>query len=373
MDSSLYASFRRKIRSWFTRHGRDLPWRRTRDPYQIWISEIMLQQTTVTAVIPYFNRFLSHFPTLQDLAAAQEAQVLQQWEGLGYYSRARNIHKAARQIVERFQGDFPDDPEILQSLSGIGRYTAGAIASFAFDRPAPIVEANTLRLYARLLGYAGDPRSSEGQRLLWSFAERILPRKAPGQLNQALMELGSTVCTPRDPACDRCPVREFCRAFQDGTQSVIPRPKSRVAVTQVTEVSIAVFDDSRVLLRKRTENERWAGLWDFVRFEIDAVSPTIDLDHLTQSVLERTGLSIEIDSHLTEMKHAVTRYQITLKCITAKRIKGRLKPTEEWNWVKPTEFQHYPLSVTARRFAEKLASQPAQRSPAITGGRSLPD
>ena len=171
MESADYSSFRRKLLNWYARHARDLPWRRTTDPYHIWISEIMLQQTTVTAVIPYFERFLARFPSVSDLADAPEIDVLRLWEGLGYYSRARNMHRTAKAVIERHSGIFPQDLPSLQALPGIGRYTAGAIASFAFDLRAPIVEANTLRLYCRLLGYDGDPRSKEGQEILWSFAE----------------------------------------------------------------------------------------------------------------------------------------------------------------------------------------------------------
>ncbi|RPI90021.1 MAG: A/G-specific adenine glycosylase, partial [Planctomycetaceae bacterium] len=184
----------------------------------------MLQQTTVVAVVPYFQRFLARFPTVADLATADQHDVLQLWEGLGYYSRARNLHRAAQALVERHAGVFPRDAEQLQSLPGIGRYTAGAIASFAFDLPAPIVEANTLRLYCRLLGYEDDPRSATGQRLLWSFAEQVLPPKNPGEINQALMELGATVCTPVAPGCEECPLAELCVARARGLQVKIPRP-----------------------------------------------------------------------------------------------------------------------------------------------------
>ncbi len=314
----------------------------------------MLQQTTVAAVIPYFERFLSRFPQVSDLAAAPENDVLRLWEGLGYYSRARNIHKAANVIVTQHQGVFPTDVETLQSLPGIGRYTAGAIVSFAYNAAAPIVEANTLRLYCRLQGYDGDPRSKEGQQILWSFAEAILPRTNPGRLNQAMIELGATKCLPREPQCDSCPVNAHCSAFREGTQSTIPQQKSRIAITEVTEVSIAIQKGAEFLLRKRTAKERWAGLWDFVRFEVDRDSPAIDPIQISESVLERTGLKIEIVEQVTELKHSVTRYRITLKCYLARRMNGHLKSTEEWKWVKPGNFANYPLSVTARQFAERI-------------------
>lgn len=354
MDSTEYSAFRRKLVRWYASLARDLPWRRTTDPYRIWISEIMLQQTTVVAVIPYFERFLARFPTVAHLAKAEQSEVLRFWEGLGYYSRARNLHRAANVIVDQHAGKFPTDLETLLSLPGIGRYTAGAIASFAFNLRAPIVEANTLRLYCRLLAYDGDPRSKEGQQVLWSFAEQVLPHKDPGRLNQAMMELGATVCSPREPRCEACPVRSHCSAAREGIQDSVPRPKARIAITDVTEVSIAVQNRRQYLLRRRTEKERWAGLWDFIRFEIDCDNQTINKAHLIESVLERTGLSIEMGPLIAELKHGVTRYKITLKCFRASRIKGRLVTNEEWKWVEPADFDHYPLSVTARQFADRL-------------------
>src|SRR3990172_6150877 len=261
-----YARIRRNAVAWYARHARDLPWRRTTDPYRIWISEIMLQQTTVKAVVGYYERFLREFPTVEALAAAPEESVLRQWEGLGYYTRARNLHRAAGVVVRELSGRFPQEVDELLRLPGIGRYTAGAVASFAFDRPAPIVEANTQRLYSRLLGYAGDLRSSTGQRVLWQFAERLVPHKSPGRFNQALMELGATVCAPVDPQCDRCPMRRDCAALRHGRQNEIPLAHRRPEPTDVTEAAVAVRSQDAFLLLQRPAGQRWAGLWDFPRF-----------------------------------------------------------------------------------------------------------
>ena len=312
----------------------------------------MLQQTTVVAVVPYFERFLARFPTLNDLAAADEHDVLRLWEGLGYYSRARNLRKAAQVIVLEHDGVFPCEVDALQKLPGIGRYTAGAIASFAFDRRAPIVEANTLRLYCRLLGYAGDPRSTVGQQTLWSFAEAILPKTQPGRLNQALMELGATVCSPKQPDCEHCPVQAHCRAFVEGTQSTIPRPATRPAITDVVEVSVAVRRGKKYLLRRCPHGERWAGLWDFVRFALDG--STIPA-RVVAAVREHTSLKVELGPQLAELKHGVTRYRITLKCFAAEAVSGELRSDGEWQWVSSKDFGDYPLSVTGRKFAKLLA------------------
>ena len=335
----------------------------------------MLQQTTVVAVVPYFERFLARFPTVRDLAESNESDVLRLWEGLGYYSRARNLRKAAEVVVREYGGEFPADVETLQKLPGIGRYTAGAIASFAFDRRAPIVEANTLRLDCRLLGYAGDPRSKAGQQVLWTFAEAVLPKTQPGRFNQALMELGATVCSPKNPNCEQCPVQSHCRAFADGTQVSIPQPATRPVVTEVVEASIAVHQGGKYLLRRCPTGERWAGMWDFLRFPLDEIAVTKQPDiakaaspehhHHEQIALiarDRSGLSITLDDLIAELKHSVTRYRITLKCFTATAVSGELLSMPEWLWVSPQNFDDYPLSVTGRKFAKLLARRAAKES-----------
>lgn len=336
-------AFRRSLLRWYGQNARRLPWRETADPYRIWISEVMLQQTTVVAVVPYFERFLARFPDVVTLARADEKDVLRLWEGLGYYSRARNLHAAARSIAFERNGDFPQSTHELMALAGIGRYTAGAIASFAFDRPAAIVEANTLRLYCRLLGYRGDPRSSAGQKTLWSFAERLLPRTGAGRTNQALMELGATVCTAESPACDRCPARALCVAAARGLQDEIPLRAKRPDTTAVTEFAVAVRRDERFLLLKRPLGERWAGLWDFVRF----ASADESLSHHLRKNL---GVDAAIGAHLATIRHSVTRYRITLVCYLADWQAGE-PASGEFRWVAPADFAEFPLSTTGRKLS----------------------
>ncbi len=350
-------NLRRNLRRWYRKHGRHLPWRAASDAYRVWISEIMLQQTTVTAVIPYYERFLSRFPDVHSLADAPEQDVLRLWEGLGYYSRARNIHKTARRINSERDGVFPEDVNSLMSLPGIGRYTAGAIASFAFDRSAPIVEANTLRLYCRLLGYEGDPRSTAGQRLLWEFAERLIPRRQPGDFNQALMDLGATVCTPTEPQCQTCPLRSCCHAFAQGRQHEIPRLANKIAMTEVTEASVAIRKRGAYLLRQRGDDERWAGMWDFPRFEIDGDVSASTMQRLTDDVRKLTGIQLCNPRTLKSIKHTVTRYHITLRCLLADYDSGRLhRNGTPLKWVRPSQFDDYALSVTARKFARALGA-----------------
>ncbi len=374
VDSHWLNSFRRRLRSWFSKHGRLLPWRATSDPYQIWISEIMLQQTTVTAVIPYFDRFMEQFPTVQALSEAKEEQVLRMWEGLGYYSRARNIHKAARMIIHDYDGKFPATAEDLQNLPGIGRYTAGAIASFAYDLPAPIVEANTLRLYTRLLGMKEDPRSKPGQEILWEFAETFLTKKNPGQLNQAVMELGSLVCTPKEPDCENCPVIQNCHAFSLDIQNEIPVPAKKLVITPVTDATVAIYKKGKYLLRRYQPGERWAGLWDFPRYSLDGgwenAKPVSQKQNskigkiysqkqcqqiLETEILNGPQLQIRIVTKETEFKHSVTRYRIHLHCFSANWEKGDISSDEQnWTWVSVKELDEYPLTTTGRKFANVL-------------------
>lgn len=372
LTPAVLKKFHRALQAWYAAHGRELPWRLTHDPYRIWISEIMLQQTTVVAVIPYFERFLTRFPTVHELAAAEESEVLRFWEGLGYYSRARNIHKAARQVSGELSGTFPELVDELQSLPGIGRYTAGAIRSFAFNLPAPIVEANTLRLYCRLLGYAGDPRAREGQNALWGFAEELVPEEHPGRFNQALMELGSVVCTPTNPRCPDCPVSFACQAFLTNRQAVIPQPAVRPEITAVTELSVVLRRGDRFLLYHRAPGERWAGLWDFPRFPCDELAGTAKRQPawIEQKMSQDMGVQVQVNELLTEIRHSVTRYRITLRSYLTDHVSGEVpEGAGEYRWLTADEIHTYPLSVTGRKLAKLLpeAIEEAQR-----GGRLRP-
>lgn len=401
-DSKRRQNFRRQVRLWYQSHKRELPWRRIHDPYAVWISEIMLQQTVVAAVIPYFEKFMQRFPDVHVLADSDESEVLHHWEGLGYYSRARNIHKTAKIIAVEFQGKFPTQGDALQELPGIGRYTAGAICSFAYDQPAPIVEANTLRLYSRLIGLEEDPRSKSGQNQLWEFAELILPRKSPGIFNQAMMDLGSLVCTPQNPDCAACPVSSGCEAFLHQRQHQIPVPKKRPEITPLTAVCIAIFDDGNVMIRQRKLGELWAGLWDFPRFTLDnmdgvphpailkkklkvpgllyappqssngkggfpvGISPAIVSD-LERNIREQAGVDASVQHFVTEIRHSVTRYKIRLLCFVAKVepvssnqnncTNQKHQGQSEYQWVTVSELKNYPLSVTGRKFARLLPEE----------------
>ncbi len=317
----------------------------------------MLQQTTVVAVKPYFERFLKCFPDVASLAAADEEGVLRLWEGLGYYSRARNLHRTAKVLVEQHAGQLPPTLNELISLPGIGRYTAGAILSFGFDRQAPILEANTLRVYSRLLGFRDDPRSTVGQTLLWSFAEKLVPAKQPGEFNQALTDLGAILCKPNDPDCDTCPVARCCRALAEQSQADIPQPARRPDVTEVREAAIAIESQGCYLLLRRPEGVRWAGLWDFPRFELDGSSASLSKQaqaNLEQRIAADFGLAVQINQRLAQLKHSVTRYRITLDCWHAECAAQDVTSDLATAWVSPIKFSQYPLSVTGRKLADLI-------------------
>ncbi|MCR4412369.1 MAG: A/G-specific adenine glycosylase [Thermoguttaceae bacterium] len=345
-DAAWRSAFRRRLRAWFARHARDLPWRRTRDPYAIWISEIMLQQTQVATVKPYFERFLRAFPTIESLARADLRDVLRQWEGLGYYRRARQLHQAARVLVERHGGTFPRDAEAVRRLPGIGRYTAGAILSIAFDARLPILEANTLRLFSRLLAWRGNPASAAGNRLLWAMAQAVLPKRGCGGFNQALMELGSMVCTARAPECGRCPVAALCRAAALGLQAEIPPPKAKPPVEQRHEAAVIVRRGDRVLLVERP---------DFPRVALEAQGDAAIRAELTDAVRRQTGVTVDLGRLLVTLRHGVTRFRITLDCYEARHVAGRARDGRTMRWVTARDLREYPLCTTGRRLSRLVA------------------
>jgi len=253
---------RARLLAWYRAARRDLPWRRTRDPYAIWVSEVMLQQTRVETVVPYWTRFLAELPTVHALAEAPLDRVLELWSGLGYYRRARLLHRGARDVVENWRGELPRDAESLQSIAGIGRYTAGAIASIAFGEAAPIVDGNVARVLSRLDAIEDDPASPAGKRALWKRAEELARGEAPGDLNQALMELGATVCVPKNPSCDGCPLRGDCRARARGLQNELPRVAPKAAPRKVELRCLVVEHRGALVLGKRREEALYGGLWE---------------------------------------------------------------------------------------------------------------
>jgi A/G-specific adenine glycosylase len=347
-----------RLLHWFDRHQRDLPWRRDRDPYRVWVSEVMLQQTQVATVIPYFERFLRAFPTLTHLARASEQDVLLLWEGLGYYRRARNLYRAARELVfVRRSVSVPDDPDALSGLPGLGRYTRNAVLSQAFDRRLPILEANSQRVLSRLFGREQDPRTGPARRWLWDAAAALLPHKRVGAFNQALMELGALLCTPVAPRCEDCPLARRCAARLQGRQDDIPaRPAPPVPVP-VREAAVVVRRAGRVLLVQRPDHGRWAGMWEFPHADLrDGETAEHGAGRV---VAELTGMTAVLGPEVLTIHHGVTRFRITLVCFAADYQRGEFTSPfyRAGRWLRPRQLADYPVSAPQRRLA-RVAAEP---------------
>jgi A/G-specific adenine glycosylase len=321
----------------------------------------MLQQTQVATVIPYFERFLQAFPTLGALAAAEEQAVLRLWEGLGYYRRARDLHRAARLLAAEHGGRVPDDPAVFGALPGVGRYTAGAVLSQAFDRRLPILEANSERVLCRLLGVGDDPRGGAVRRRLWEEAERLLPVRGSGQFNQALMELGALVCTPRAPDCPACPLAERCVARREGLQEELPRKAEPPPVVLVQEAAVVVRRGRKVFLAQRPGGGRWAGMWEFPH------GPLTDGETHEQAATRLlsalTGLQGDLGAELLTVRHGVTRFRITMVCFEARHRRGAFRSDfyVAGAWVEPAQLSAYPVSAPQRRVARALLQPPEPR------------
>jgi A/G-specific adenine glycosylase len=353
------ALFSRQLLKWYDRNRRDLPWRvppgTTPNPYHVLVSETMLQQTQVATVTPYFHRFIERFPTLADLAAADEQTVLRLWQGLGYYSRARNLHAAAKLLIHEKNGEIPQDVESLLHLPGVGRYTAGAIASIAFDTPAPILDGNVARVLCRLDGISADPRDRQTQQLLWQRASQIVPQTRPGDFNSAIMELGATVCTPRSPQCLICPVKKHCQAFAAGLQDQIPLRQKKIATPLVHRRTFCLRNShAKWLIEQRPLRGRWAGLWQFITSESDE-SPVS-----AAAVRTAVGVKSTTPRQISTIEHALThrRYRFDVYLCD---VRSPCKKNRDANrrWVGLDELEQYPLPRPHVRIAEFLRTLPA--------------
>ena len=305
----------RLLLPWFAKNARDLPWRRTHDPYAIWVSEIMLQQTQVKTVIPYWERWMCELPTIESLAKAKPEKIHKLWEGLGYYTRVRNMQKAAQLIVQAHGGKFPEKFEDVLALIGIGRYTAGAICSIAFNQPTPILDGNVIRVLTRVFGISENPKDREANARLWDLAQQLVTLAAPkrseggcSHLNQSLMELGALICTPRDPKCLVCPIAKHCFAFQNNRVKDFPNLEKRAAPTARRFAAFVVENDGKFLVRQRPEGVVNAHLWEFPNVELNGEP----LD--TSAVMEGLfGFTPKEVTSLCTIKHSITRYRITVE------------------------------------------------------------
>ncbi len=343
--------------AWWDEGHADLPWRRRRDPYAVWVAEVMLQQTQIATVIPYYERWMARFPTVQGLAAAQLDDVLKQWEGLGYYSRARNLHEAARVVVHELGGEVPDTVEGLRRLKGIGPYTAGAIASIAFGRRAAILDGNVIRVLSRLADLTQDVTQSKTRRLLWRLAEALLPEARPGDYNQALMELGQQICTPAAPACHVCPVATFCLARQRGTQLERPVRPPRKNRPHYDVAAGVIWRGERFLIAQRPAQGLLGGLWEFPGGKREAGETLAEA--LRREIREELAIDIEVGAPLARIEHGYTHFRITLQAFQARYVAGEPQHigVADHAWVTLQEVERFAFAVTDRKILAALRQE----------------
>jgi A/G-specific adenine glycosylase len=350
-----HASLSRALLDWYMGVRRALPWRSTRDPYYIWVSEIMLQQTQVATVIGFYERWIKRFPNVEALAAADENDVLRAWEGLGYYSRARNLQRAARQLVLLHGGRLPDTLEELRQLPGIGPYSAGAIASIAFGSDEPAVDGNIIRVLTRLFSLSGDPKRAPLQGRIWALARALIPRGHAGDFNQALMELGATCCTPRAPRCGSCPVARHCKALSEDRVLDFPEAAPRRALTEERRVAAIVRRRGRVLVARASSTAaRWAGMWQFPDVELG--SDGDPLVSLSAGVERTTGLSIDVGAKMGQLRHHVTRFRIDIDVYGCRARAGRARPIAYGavSWCAPEQLPALPMPAAHRKIAQSM-------------------
>jgi A/G-specific adenine glycosylase len=348
-------SFVSSLLDWYQQNARRLPWRKHPDPYAVWVSEIMLQQTRVETVQPYFERWMERFPTLADLARAPQQEVLAAWEGLGYYSRARNLQRAAEMIMVEHGGELPRDPAALRRLPGIGRYTAGAIASIAFGLDEPALDGNIRRVLARIFDVFEPARSPAGEHRLWELAAAHLPPGRAGEYNQALMDLGAIICTPRSPACHRCPVADWCQARALGIQEQRPVLEKKPAVPHYLVTAAVIHRTGQVLIAQRPAEGLLGGLWEFPGGKLQ---PGEDLPScLRREILEELGVEITIGGWIGVFRHGYTHFKVTLHAFHCALLNGtRPQPlqAQDLRWVSPPGLQDYPMGKLDRMISNAI-------------------
>jgi A/G-specific adenine glycosylase len=340
---------------WFKKNKRDLPWRKTRDPYAIWVSEIMLQQTQVTTVIPYYQKFLKSFPTLRHLAKANLSKVLKVWEGLGYYSRARNLHRASQIVLNHFHGKIPDTLKDLLSLPGIGRSTAGAILSFAFHKEAPILDGNAKRVLSRLFAVSGSPGERKTEQLLWKISESLIPKGFSNPFNQALMDLGSMICTPKDPRCTECPLQSYCKGRTIGYPERFPLKTIKKKIPHIEAVSAVIQKDEKVLLHRRPPVGLLGGLWEFPNWRIEEKRMArlrLRL-RLRNHIKKEMGMNIEVKEPMGTFHQTYSHFKLTLNVFKCEVIDGRGRG----KWVCMRDFDQFAMSRIHRKIAEWIKEE----------------
>ncbi|CAH2715662.1 Adenine DNA glycosylase [Neobacillus rhizosphaerae] len=341
-------AFQNDLITWFKNEQRNLPWRKDQDPYKVWVSEIMLQQTRVDTVIPYFNRFIEWFPTIEDLAEAEEDKVLKAWEGLGYYSRVRNLQSAVKEVKEKYNGEVPSSPEEIARLKGVGPYTAGAILSIAYGIPEPAVDGNVMRVLSRILSIWDDIAKPATRKVFEKAVRTLISHEDPSAFNQALMELGALICTPTSPSCLLCPVREHCQGFYEGVQNELPIKTKKTKTRDVQLAAAIVFDESgKILIHKRPESGLLANLWEL---------PSVELHHSMQNEREQVidlfnqnhNIKINLEKIIGQIEHVFSHLIWNISVYTGK-IAFTLQESEEWKLVTFEELEEFAFPVSSQK------------------------
>lgn len=344
----------KKLLDWFKKNQRDLPWRAHRTPYTTWLSEIMLQQTQVRQVEPYYRRFINQFPEIRLLAEASLEKVLKVWEGMGYYSRARNLHQTARILVRRFKGEIPARLEDLLKLPGIGRSTAGAILSLAYGQSVPVLDGNIKRVLIRFFYIGRDPGDKDTIGQLWTLSRGILPLKNAGPFNEALMELGALICSPKNPQCADCPVKAACQGYRSGRPASLPIKGPKKKIPHFDVAAAVVRNNTKILITRRPEKGLLGGLWEFPGGKKE---PGESLEEcLQREIREELNIEIEVGEPFFKVRHGYTHFRITLHCFFCRKLKGRIKRlgVMDYRWVHPSELNLFPFPRADQKVIEYL-------------------
>ncbi|WP_077620862.1 A/G-specific adenine glycosylase [Bacillus sinesaloumensis] len=356
LDKFSINAFQRDLIEWFEKEQRDLPWRQDQDPYKVWVSEIMLQQTRVDTVIPYFENFVSKFPTIEDLAKAEEEKVLKAWEGLGYYSRVRNLHAAVKEVAETYGGKVPNTVGEISSLKGVGPYTTGAILSIAYGIPEPAVDGNVMRVLSRILSVWDDIAKPKTRQLFEDIVREIISKENPSAFNQALMELGALICVPQNPACLLCPVQEHCKAFAEGVQKELPVKSKKKAPRAISMAAVVLKnEDGKLLIHKRPEKGLLANLWEFPNDEIisDLQTPK---EQLTEFLKTGYEVDAKIGQAFTTIEHVFSHliWNIT---VFEGEIKGEIHETDHLKLVSLDELEAFTFPVSHQKILRSFLTK----------------
>jgi len=354
-DIEARAEIQSRLLAWAEHGLRDLPWRSERTPYRVWVSEIMLQQTRVETVIPYFGRWMATFPTVEALARADLGDALKCWEGLGYYARCRNLYRAAQVVMRDHGGRLPDSREALLALPGIGPYTVGAILSLAFGQDAAVLDGNVRRVFSRLYALSARPGDKGARKELWALAESLIPAGRAGHFNEALMDLGATICTPRSPRCPHCPILLVCRAYALGDPEAYPPPRKRASTPHYDVTAGVIWRGEQLLIAQRPLDGLLGGMWEFPGGKVEEGETLPEC--LSRELREELEIEVQIGPQLTVVRHAYTHFRVTVyafECQYASPGEPSATGVEDWRWVTLDQLDDYAMPVVDRKIVVVL-------------------